>query len=224
MSKSRLICFIGIDGSGKTTLARRLTEEMSKNGIKTKYLMGRFEKFILLKPCYWVVKKMFLSRVKTDQSAEGVRTKRGLFKNRCVARMWQFSLEVDYLIQLGYKVRLPLMLGTSVCADRYIYDTLVDLTADSALSVSKMQSSLNALLRVAPRSDIVFLVDLPEDIAYERNLAKKDNLSLEYLRQRRRLYLNFKERYEVEVVDGLHSPGELFHEILKKLKSRKILV
>ena len=186
--------------------------------------MGRFETFKLLKPCYWVVKTLVLSRKKTDQSAEGVITKRGLFKNQLVARIWQFSLEVDYLIQLGYKVRLPLMLGRSVCADRYAYDTIVDLAADSALSVTKMQSSLDNLLRFAPKPDVVFMIDLLEDIAYERNLAKKDNLSLEYLQERRMLYLNFKGRSEMEVLDGSQQPDELFQEILKKLKSRKILV
>jgi len=41
-----LICFTGIDGSGKTTLAKMLVEGMKKEGIKSKYVYNRSKPFV----------------------------------------------------------------------------------------------------------------------------------------------------------------------------------
>lgn len=220
---SYLICFIGIDGAGKSTLTRRLTEELARNGIKARYVMARFEKFVLLQPARWIVKKVFFSGKKTDYSAEGVRTRRRVFKKRSVAGFWQWALMLDYSLQLGFKVRLPLMRGRSVCADRYVFDTAVDLAADLALPASGLQKRLAALLCLAPRPDLVFLVDLPEEIAYQRNLAKHDNLPLEYFKERRKLYLRFRSRPEVTVLNGGQTPDDLFAAVLQKLRAQHIL-
>ncbi len=224
MGKNYLICFIGIDGTGKTTLARMLAQEMNQNNINTKYVIGRFETFKLLKPALFVIKKtLSLFGRRTDQSAEGLRTKRSMFKNRFLAKIWQLSMFLDYLLQLGYKIGLPLMLGRSISCDRYIYDTAVDTTTDFGLSVPKMKESLENMLHLAPKPNVVFLIDLPEEFASQRNLAKSDNLSLDYLRERRELYLNFRGRSEVEVLDGSKKPDELLAIINDTLRARKIL-
>jgi thymidylate kinase len=220
---SFLFCFSGMDGAGKTTLALKLKEQMEHNGIKTRYVMGRFESFKVFKPAYWVIKKVFLSDISTDQSNQGVNNKRGLFKNRFLAGLWQIVLLTDYIVQLAYKVRKPLILGRSVCADRYIYDTVMDLTADGALSPSKMQRLLQILLSLVPRPDMVFLIDLPEETAFARNLAKHDNLPIEYFRERRRLFLTLYNRPEVRVLDGSRKPEELFNEITVRIKALKVL-
>ena len=223
-SKAHLFCFIGIDGTGKTTLAQMLAREMAQNGIKIKYVMGRLETFKPLKPFLFVVKKtLSLFGKKTDQSAEGLKTKRRLSKNRFLAVAWRLSVFFEYLIQVSYKIRLPLMLGRSVSCDRYIYDTVVDMTADFALPTPKMQKSLDNMLRLAPKPDMVFLIDLPEEVAYQRNLAKSDNLSPDYLGERRGLYLSFKGRSEVEVLDGFKEPQELLMIVKDRIRARKIL-
>jgi thymidylate kinase len=223
LKHSYLICLIGIDGAGKTTLARKLNAEINHKGIKSKYVMSRFESFKLLSPFRWAVKKAFLAGKRTDQSLEGVKTKKKLFKNRFLAKIWRQALLTDYMMQLCYKVRLALLKGTSVCADRYAYDTAVDLAADLALSAPDMLQLLDRMLRWAPKPDLVFLIDLTGEIAYERNLAKHDELPLEYFLERRGLFLTFKTRPEVVVLDGSQKPDEIFRLILNKLKEKQIL-
>jgi thymidylate kinase len=220
MKKRRnvLVCLIGIDGAGKTTLARRLCEEIGREGTKTRYVMGRFESYKTLAPLRWLAKKIFLRGERTDQSVEGVRTKQRLFRNRWLAVFWRIALYFDYTLQLGFKVCLPLRLGTNVYADRYVYDTAVDLAADRALPVARMPQWLSKVFHVAPRPDLVFLVDLSEDIAYERNLAKHDNLPLDYFKERRTLYLTFKGRPEVKILDGSRRPDDLLAEILRLIE------
>ncbi len=220
--RNYLICFSGMDGAGKTTLARRLAAEMDSKGFRTHYVMARFESFQLLRPVRWVAKKTWLAGKKTDQSPEGVRTKRRLFGNRLAAAIWQNGLMTDYWFQLNYKVRWPRRRGRTVCADRYVYDTAVDLAADLDWPPAVLLRRLERLLRLAPRPDLVFLIDLPEETAYQRNLAKKDNLPLDYFRRRRGLFLTFTARPEVAVLDGAQAPEELYARIVRELKARGI--
>lgn len=214
------ICFIGIDGAGKTALTQRLVEEMAADGLQSKYVMGRFEAFKLLRPFLFGVKKTILSGKKTDISAEGTSTKRKIFNNRLWAKVWEFSVLLDYLIQITFKIRLPLVRGKSICSDRYIYDTVIDLAVDLDYSTPRMRKMLKNLFHIVPRPDLVFLIDLPEEIAYERNLPKRDNLPLEYLVQRRKLYLSLKDRPEITNLDGTTGLEELFKIVKGEIKRR----
>ena len=45
MSKGTLICFIGIDGSGKSTISREVYNFFLAKGSKTKYVYGRVVPF-----------------------------------------------------------------------------------------------------------------------------------------------------------------------------------
>ena len=45
--KGKLICFVGIDGSGKTTLTKGLIKMMNERGKRYKYVYGKLEPFIL---------------------------------------------------------------------------------------------------------------------------------------------------------------------------------
>ena len=58
-----LICITGIDGSGKTTLAKNLTKYLIKNkpDIRIKYVYGRYMLF-LLKPIYLLSNKILLRK------------------------------------------------------------------------------------------------------------------------------------------------------------------
>lgn len=220
-TKRYLICFIGIDGTGKTTLTRRLTQEMIQKGIKARYVMGRFETFRLLKPLYFIAKKTILSNKKTDSSINGVKTKRRLFSNPFISRLWKFSVILDYYFQILFRIRLPLILGRSVICDRYIYDTALDLAADLAIPASERRQLLDGMLRLFPRPARVFLIDLTEELAHERNLDKRDKLSIEYLRERRKQYLSLKGRPEVKILNGLKKPEELLGLVMDSLELRQ---
>jgi thymidylate kinase len=221
--KRVFICFTGIDGTGKSTLAHRVVADLAAKGVNASYVMGRFENFKLLQPLRWLVKKLLLSGKTTDHSAEGVKNKGRFFQNHFTAALWRQALIFDYLLQIAFKIRLPLLLGKSICADRYIYDTVVDLAVDTRLPVERMQGLLKSVSRFTPRPDRVFLIELSEELAFQRNLVKQDNLSLDYLRARRGLYRSFSRRPEVTVLDGSLTPDQIFQSVLQTLEDKKIL-
>lgn len=221
MKKAYFVSFIGIDGTGKTTLAQMAAEEMSKKGLKGKYVRGRFETFGLLEPFIFGVRKVILFGRKTDNSPEGIATKNRLFQNQLLARAWEFSVLFVYLFQILAKISIPLMLGRSLSCDRYVHDTVVDLAVDLNYPDQRMYNLLNRILFLVPKPNVVFLLELPEEEAYERNLPKMDGLSFEYLSKRRKRYLKLVQRPEIIVLDGSRTLAEIRAEIMRELSLLK---
>lgn len=210
-----LICFTGIDGSGKTTLAKTLVEAMTKRGIKVKYVYGRYDD-IMVKPFITVGRALFLKgKDASVDYADYSRAKRKAYQNRLFSAGYQYLLLFDYLFQLLVKVSFPLMLGRNIICDRYIYDTVVtDLAVDLGYSDEKLRSILRIYSGLLPKPDLVFLVDAPEEIAFQR---KGDICSVEYLKERRKIYAELGEEYKMSILDSSRSLSELEATIGEKV-------
>ena len=210
MKKGKLlICFIGIDGSGKTTLANALALAMRERGIRSQYVYNRFEP-LLLKPFIWLGKALFLrGKDMFKEYDEYSSTKRRLFQNRLISFFYEYSLTFDYLLQAMVKIRLPLMRGRNLVCDRYIYDTVItDLAPSLSYSEEKIEKMLKRFTRLFPVPELVFLVDVPEEIALQR---KNDIPSINYLKERRRLYLLVKKHRDIIFLDGSRDLEELMN-------------
>ena len=132
---------------------------------------------------------------------------------------YRYVLQFDYFLQILFKVRLPFMLGKNIVCDRYVYDTAItDLSVDMNLSSSEIQDLIERFFYIAPKPDLAFLIDLPEEIAFQR---KDDTPSIEYLKERRDIYLDIGKEYEMEVLDGSRSLDEL-ESLMQKEVFRKV--
>lgn len=212
--KGFLICFVGIDGSGKTTLAKKLVEMMVKDGIKSKYIYNRFIP-LMLRPIMMMGKKLFLrgENMFDDYAGYSGKTKK-LFKNRFLSAIYQDFLLFDYFFQVVLKVKIPLMLGKNIVCDRYVYDTIItDLAVDLDYSIEKIKKMIERYLHLFPKPDLIFLIDVPEEVAYQR---KDDVPSIDYLKERRKLYLDISEEYGMVVLDGCKDLTELKKQVQKE--------
>jgi len=210
------ICFTGIDGSGKTTLARALVSAMEQRGIKAIYVYNRYIP-IVLRPVMLMGELLFLRDKDFFRDYSGYsNTKRNSSKKHTIlAKLYQHLLLFDYFIQILFKIKLPLLFGKNIVCDRYIYDTIVtDLSVDFNYSKEEVKKSLDKILSLVPIPDITFLVDLPEEIAYQR---KNDIPSKEYLEERRRTYLYMGKECNMAILDGSKKLEELQCEIKKKV-------
>lgn len=206
--KGFLICFTGMDGTGKTTLSKELVELLNKKGITCKYVYARLNPFIL-KPFILIGDWIFLRRKDIYENYfEYSNTKRGAIKKHSfLSRVYQKILLLDYLLQIFFKVKLPLMRGKNIVCDRYVYDTVItDISIDMNYSKDKVMNLLSNLLRFFPEPDITFLVDVSEEIAYQR---KNDTPSIHYLKERRRMYLDVGNEYGMTILDGSKNLIEL---------------
>ncbi len=217
MTKGKLICIIGIDGSGKTTQARQLVHTLSGRGIACKYRYGRIIP-LLPRPFMYLGQKVFL---RNSDSFKDFRAhtakKRRLFSNPSISYMYQSVFLLDYLIQAVIKIRIPLLLGNNIVSDRYVYDTVItDLAVDLGYSEEKISLLIRHLLTLLPKPDIAIYIDTPEQIALSR---KSDVPSVEYLIDRRARYSLVANSWGMEIVDGAESIEEVRDTITRKALS-----
>jgi thymidylate kinase len=205
--KSTLICFTGIDGSGKTTLAKALVGYLESRGIPSCYVYGRLQPIILW-PVFLVGRALFLRRKDMYRDYVGYsQAKKGLLENRVLSALYECLVLFDYFFQITMKIRLPLAIGRDIVCDRYVYDTVItDLAVDLNYSQWGIGKALRRYLWLFPKPDLVFLIDVPEEIANKR---KDDVPSVKYLEERRRLYLQVGREHGMTILDGSKGLEEL---------------
>lgn len=214
-NKSIFVCFVGIDGSGKSTLAKYLVDTMVENGHDYKYVHGLIRPF-LLKPAMMLSRFLFLrGKNKFEDYMDYSNTKTSALKrNYWASYLYYYLLILDYLPQIFFKIKVPLLLGKSICCDRYIYDTLINLAVNIGYSDAKTAEIIQSNLRFFPKPDLLFLVDVPEEIAFHR---KGDVPSIHYLRERRAMYRGIQERFNMTVLDGSKDLAKLKQTIRDRL-------
>jgi len=200
-TKGLLICFTGIDGSGKTTLSKELVELLKKKGVKCKYVYGRLNPLIL-KPFIFIGDRLFLrgKDISEDYLEYSNTKKKVIVKYSFLSKLYQQILLFDYLLQMFFKVKLPLIFGKNIICDRYVYDTVItDLSIDMDYSETEIKKALKKCFYTVPKPDLSFLIDLPEVIAFQR---KDDTPSVEYLKERRKIYLDVGKEEGMVILDG----------------------
>ncbi len=104
-----LICLIGIDGSGKTTLAKSFVEEAKKFGIKYKYVWGNAQP-IFLKPLRFVAHLTVLrkfDRFKDNNQYEKAKEDAS-YRFGILSWIYSSIYLIDYIVWLFLKIKVPL--------------------------------------------------------------------------------------------------------------------
>ena len=137
-----------------------------------------------------------------------------VFKWSFLSTMYQYSVLLDYLFQTLFKVGIPRIFGKNVICDRYLYDVVVNIAVESDYSNDRIESMLRKISYLLPKPNLLFLVDLPEEIAYQR---KDDVPTIEYLKKRREIYLDIGKEYGIVILDGSKKLKDLECEIEEKV-------
>lgn len=200
MKRRVLACFMGIDGSGKTTVARSLQESLTSAGISSTYLW-----------CGWRGFESWLFKPFASQTKQAM-TRRG--SEETIASAHYKIPFFDWFTWLDYFVRVcPLLVASSltntiVLVDRYVYDAILALHADG----SKSYRVVVWLFKLFPRPTIIFYVKVPPELAFAR---KDDVPSLEFLRRsddEKRKLLAHLPVDQVITLDGTRTVQELTEE------------
>jgi thymidylate kinase len=213
-SHLRLICLTGIDGSGKTTLALRLSEHLRANGYNVHYVHG-IHFVVLLRPIKKLAQMLFMRD--TDEYADYIRYRNVKLtasrRHRSLAAVYAAVWFVDYCLQAFRRVTLPIMSGKIVVADRYIYDLLLNIALATGYPFNLLCRLLPFFFIFNPKPDVVFVMDTPEEIALSR---KSDVHSIEYLRERRSQYLMLAQRFGFPVLDGRADRDAVLSEVMAR--------
>ncbi|MDH7603219.1 MAG: nucleotidyltransferase family protein, partial [Armatimonadota bacterium] len=128
---SMLICFSGIDGSGKTCQAQALRNAFITCEVNTKYVWMRGSTSVWLNPLKRLAAIILGSRqlsseradLDTAQNRERIRN----IKNRWVRVLYPWMIFFEFLLFYLKEVIVPLSFGQVIICDRYVVDHIADL-------------------------------------------------------------------------------------------------
>jgi thymidylate kinase len=213
-----IICFTGIDGSGKTTLAKKFVKYLRSRKIPAQYIYSRY-RLTFTKPIVYLANRVFLRNydIHADYSSYTDRKREVNSRYRALSKLYRSVLYGDYILQLLIKVRIPLLLNNTVVCDRFVYDTvLTDFAVDMDLSEKDIFQLIKQGFYVIPEPKLTFLIDVPEDVALRR---KDDIPSIDYLTDRREKYRMLTKHYNIKVIDGDRPPEDVFSDCIREFEN-----
>jgi dTMP kinase len=214
------VCFVGIDGSGKSTLAEKVFERIKVRDKMVIKIYGRY-KPILIKGIRALGKRLYFRSGKytladSDYYSE---SKKVIFRKMAlISKIYAGIIIFEYYFQILFKIAIPHMIGFSIVADRYVYDTIInDIAIDLELGVNETERYLKRLSFFVPTPDIIFHLGVPEQVALER---KKDIPSLNYLRKREEYYRKVSMPGRATFLDGTLEISELEGQVLSAINKK----
>jgi dTMP kinase len=210
--RGRLISFSGIDGSGKTTQVKLLEDGLKQNGVETLKMWSRWRPLLSL-PLLQFLRRTGQVRVHKADFLSIVEFQDP--KNEGIASLWCFATQLENFLKTSLKIFLPLTLGRTVICDRYALDLLVDGMSDLRDPPTRMRLGFK-LLKLLPRPDQAFLIDMDAEAAYGR---KPDLPSVSHNVKRIRLYLSLYKQAGVKLVDGRRSPQTIQQDVWRLVSS-----
>lgn len=229
-----IICFTGIDGSGKTLQAQRLVAELNAAGRPACYVWTGGRAY-LTRPLIWLAKRVLkapqLGRSRAATAASSGPGDAGygsylastgrLFRRGWLRALWQHVSLIEHSGEILFSALPHLLRGRIVVCDRYIYDSLIGI----AVLAGADQAGLAQMLRSAkrypvPRPKLWFLVDLPAAVAFAR---RSDVVDVAFLERRVPLYREAARLLDAAVVDGSGSPDEVAAQVWQRVEQAGIV-
>jgi len=213
MKKPTLICIIGPDGVGKTTQANMLLKIFNETGKKYEYKWHRFFHFFSL-PVLAIAKLLGYS--KTERYGRYKIGYHQFYKSRLISVLYTYLLFLDTMISTLLKMYLPVKLFKKCfIADRFVYDTLVDLMISTKNYTLYKDRIGKFFLRMVPKWSTTILL-----IANENELKKRriDVLYDKTLSQKIFLYKALAEECNIPLVEADAGKEKVLKEILYIVK------
>jgi thymidylate kinase len=186
-----IIAICGMDGTGKTTLAQTLTDDLCSQGKRASMFHGHE---------YAVSSTSF-----------------GLTRNTLIRYRWffKFLLPMAYADNLYtyYSRYLPKSQGRILVLDRYFYDKLARMISFGICG----QILARIYARLIPKPDKLFFLDLPGEIARKRN----QEYTVEQFEKFRRAYLFIAEELGYEPIPTTRSFDECRSRIWEAIISNE---
>jgi len=188
------IVFEGIDGSGKTTISKKLKTFFDDKDFDTVWLREPSDTI-------W---------------GQKIRTLANLKDSIPIEEELNYFIE-DRKIDLKKNIIPALEKGKIVILDRYYYSNGCYQGA-RGLDVKEI---IDDNLVFAKKPDITFIIDVPVDIALTRIKKNRDEAAIlfekkDFLEKVRNNYMNLKYP-EIKIIDGTNSIDRVFNDVVKSL-------
>ncbi|MFO7166535.1 MAG: hypothetical protein DIU80_000755 [Chloroflexota bacterium] len=225
-----IICFTGIDGSGKTLQAQRLVARLNEAGYPARYVWTGGRAY-LTPPLIWLAKRLLRapgraaarasapSQPSGEMQAEDtagryrsyLASTQRLLRHGWLRSIWRHISLVEHLGEILVAALPHLARGRIVVCDRYIYDSLIGIAVLAGTQPQDLPRAMRLpALYPVPRPALWFLVDVPPEVAFAR---RTDVVDIEFLERRAPLYRAAAAALGALVIDGTRTPEAIEREI-----------
>lgn len=168
------VVFCGIDGCGKSTHIKTLLKNHKICDINSKAIWSRAGSLPLINALLKAV-HFFKGNSKKQQIKSGDKAS-ALPKNSFTNYIWRFLNVCEMISYYFFKVKIPLLFGKSIIADRYIYDSIIDM--EILNNSAKYDRLIYKLLEFfTPKPDVIFHLQVNIDEIISRGVDEtKDEL------------------------------------------------
>lgn len=211
----KIIYLAGIDGSGKTTLAKNLEATFQNTNDSVRYFYARHFP-LLMKPLKFVARITFLRKTEEFGDYEGyvVRKKGQSRKHRWLAWAYMCVWLFDYFLITYIRLTKYLVTRRTLILDRYFFDVAINISIALDLSDHEFQRLVEFMAKLYPSPDVVFYLDLPVEVAFRR---KNDIQSAQYLEERQERYRSLTKKFHWISVDATATQEQIQKIVLSHL-------
>lgn len=199
--KPVMICFMGLDGSGKSTSIEHACRVLRERGCRAEIVRAAY----VLEYMNGLVKlgKKLLMKKDSDPFSGDYRAYLASLRRHgqkgLVYRVFSFLTTIEFRLQIFFRITCKRLMGRTLLVDRYIYDNVVTYAANLGLGADYMERTLVGKWRHAPRPDRVIYIRTPVDVCLSRKDDVPDPL---YLQLREPLYEQLAESCGAVVIPG----------------------
>lgn len=199
-----IVCFAGLDGSGKTTQAQLASEWMNENGFPTEFIRFHTEptkaekqEIVVKTTQYLIAKRLALSVSDIEFIKEGIHIQK----------------KMDEIIFPAIQSSKSLVL------DRYLetYDAYQSVIGKNKNWVREINKNL-------PQPDLFFLLDVPPEVCFQRIKRSGrrigDHETIHTLHKSREFYISHQDDYSFVILDGNRPPEKVLEEVILHIQKR----
>ncbi|MBQ4129049.1 MAG: hypothetical protein IJD68_04680 [Ruminococcus sp.] len=214
--KNKTICFIGLDGSGKSTSVDFAYDTLKARGVKVKkvraaYVIKVMSAFIKLG------KKLVMKKESDPFSADYeayLENMRKQSEKKGVYKIFTFMTTIEFWCQIFFSITLNKLFGYTLLVDRYIYDNAVTYAANLGKDTSFLRNTIEKKWKRAPKPDLIIYIKT--DVA--TCLSRKDDIPHPlYLTLREPLYGEIAQMYGAKVISGDIDKEQMLNQVMEAI-------
>ncbi len=192
-----VVSLSGADGSGKTAHAEALVDALRLCEIRADYVWSRGGSTGLLGRLSRLRRRLRPEPAPLGGAEDALTRRRRRLANPVARFAWAWLVALDQVGTALWRVRLPALRGRVVVADRYVYDTAVEMLASLPEGARWSRLAVSAMLRAVRRPDVGYVLDVAPETARAR---KPEEVWHAADAEERQLYRALAERHGLRLL------------------------
>ena len=214
--KKKTVCFIGLDGSGKSTSVDFAYDTLKTRGVKVKKVRAAY----VIKFMSFFIKlgKKFVLKKDSDPYGGDYKTylesMRKQSERKGIYKIFTMLTTLEFKCQIFFSITMNKFFGNNLLVDRYIYDNAVTYAANLGKGTDFLKETIEKKWRHAPKPDLIIYIKTPIQTCLSRKDDIPDPL---YLEIREPLYDEIASIYNAIVIPGDIDKDEMLNRVISAI-------